>query len=73
MSCESCGAPVCDGLPTLGIAGRMIEQTPGITRMIDRLEVKGLVSRERGCQDRRQVLCRISQAGLDLLSALMSH
>lgn len=59
-----------DGLPTLGIAGRMIEQTPGITRMIDRLEVKGLVSRERGCQDRRQVLCRISQAGLDLVSAI---
>ena len=60
----------CDGLPTLDIAERMIEQTPGITRMIDRLETKGLVSRERGCQDRRQVLCRISQTGLDLLAKL---
>jgi MarR family transcriptional regulator, organic hydroperoxide resistance regulator len=60
----------CDGLPTLDIAERMIEQTPGITRMIDRLETKGLVSRERGCQDRRQVLCRISQSGLDLLAKL---
>jgi MarR family transcriptional regulator, organic hydroperoxide resistance regulator len=60
----------CDGLPTLDIAERMIEQTPGITRMIDRLETKGLVSRERGCQDRRQVLCQISQTGLDLLAKL---
>jgi DNA-binding MarR family transcriptional regulator len=58
------------GLPTLDIAERMIEQTPGITRMIDRLEAKNLVSRERGCQDRRQVLCRISQAGLDLLAKI---
>ena len=48
----------------------MIEQAPGITRMIDRLETKNLVSRERGCEDRRQVLCRISPAGLDLLAKI---
>ncbi len=35
-----------DGLPTLEIAERMIERAPGITRLIDRLETKGLVSRE---------------------------
>src|ERR687897_938950 len=35
------------GLPTLDIADRMIEQAPGITRLIDRLEAKGLVRRER--------------------------
>ncbi len=58
------------GLPTLEIAERMIEQTPGITRLIDRLEAKTLVSRERCATDRRQVFCRITQAGLDLLARL---
>lgn len=60
----------CEGLPTLDIAERMIEQTPGITRMIDRLESKKLVSRERGCNDRRQVVCRITKQGVDLLAML---
>jgi len=58
------------GLPTLEIAERMIEQTPGITRLIDRLEAKKLVSRERCATDRRQVFCRISAAGLALLARL---
>ena len=59
-----------DGLPTLEIADRMIEQTPGITRLIDRLELKKLVSRERCASDRRQVFCRITPDGLSLLSRL---
>jgi MarR family transcriptional regulator, organic hydroperoxide resistance regulator len=58
------------GLPTLDIAERMIEQTPGITRLIDRLEAKGLVTRERCATDRRQVFCRIAKAGLTLLAKL---
>ena len=58
------------GLPTLDIAERMIEQTPGITRLIDRLEEKRLVTRERCATDRRQVFCRISAAGLALLERL---
>jgi DNA-binding MarR family transcriptional regulator len=58
------------GLPTLEIAERMIEQTPGITRLIDRLEAKKLVIRERCATDRRQVFCRISAAGLSLLAKL---
>jgi len=59
-----------EGLPTLEIAARMLEQTPGITRLIDRLEAKGLVARERSSDDRRCVYCRITAAGLQLLSAL---
>lgn len=59
-----------DGLPTLEIAERMIERTPGITRMLDRLEAKGLVERERSREDRRQVVCRISPAGTKLLRSL---
>jgi DNA-binding MarR family transcriptional regulator len=59
-----------DGLPTLEIAERMVEHAPGITRLVDRLEEKGLVRRRRWDRDRRQVHCWIAQRGLDLLSAL---
>jgi len=59
-----------DGLCTLTIAERMIEQTPGITRLIDRLETKKLVARVRSEEDRRQVWCRITPAGLQLLARL---
>jgi DNA-binding MarR family transcriptional regulator len=59
-----------DGLCTLTIAQRMIEQTPGITRLIDRLEKKGLVRRVRSEEDRRQVWCRITPAGERLLARL---
>ncbi|MGH9844339.1 MAG: MarR family winged helix-turn-helix transcriptional regulator [Blastocatellia bacterium] len=59
-----------DGLPTLTIAERMIENAPGITRMIDRLESKGLVEREMRPHDRRCVYCRITKKGLSLLELL---
>ena len=57
-------------LPTLEIAERMIEQAPGITRLLDRLEAKGLVARERCDEDRRRVYCSITPAGLALLAGL---
>jgi DNA-binding MarR family transcriptional regulator len=59
-----------EGLPTLEIAERMVEQTPGITRLLDRLETKGLVTRERCRTDRRQVFCHIAAAGLELLAKI---
>jgi MarR family transcriptional regulator, organic hydroperoxide resistance regulator len=59
-----------EALPTLEIGERMVEQTPGITRLLDRLEAKGLVGRKRCPDDRRQVHCRITDAGLDLLAKL---
>ena len=58
------------GLPTLDIAERMVEQAPGITRLLDRLEKKVLVRRERCPQDRRQVLVAITPGGLRLLARL---
>lgn len=58
------------GLPTLDIGARLVEQAPGITRHIDRLEARGLVRRERVAKDRRQVLCHIEPAGLRLLERL---
>lgn len=58
------------GLPTLEIADRMIEQTPGITRLIDRLVSKKLVRRRRVTADRRKVLCAVTADGLALLAEL---
>jgi DNA-binding MarR family transcriptional regulator len=59
-----------EGLPTLEIGARMIEQAPGVTRLLDRLEEKGLVRRARCPRDRRRVLCRIAPSGLRLLASL---
>jgi DNA-binding MarR family transcriptional regulator len=59
-----------DGLPTLEIAERAIEWAPGITRLVDTLEEKKLVTRKRCEQDRRRVWCRITPAGLALLKEL---
>jgi len=58
------------GLPTLSIADRMIERTPGVTRILDRMEKKGWVTRERCTEDRRKVWCRITESGLALLESL---
>jgi DNA-binding MarR family transcriptional regulator len=58
------------GTPTLDIAERMIEMTPGVTRLLDKLEAKHLVRRQRCPEDRRQVLCWITQSGLRLLAEL---
>lgn len=57
-------------IPTLEIGERMIEQTPGITRLLDRIESKGLVTRARCPHDRRQVLCSITPSGLELLGRM---
>ncbi len=57
-------------LPTLEIGERLIERMPGITRLLDRLEEKGLVRRERCSDDRRLVHCWITPAGLELLAAM---
>lgn len=57
-------------LPTMEIAERMVEKTPGITRLLDRLEEKGLVERERTSDDRRRVLISITAPGRTLLAEL---
>ena len=62
------GAP--EGLPCGEIGNRMITRDPDITRLLDRLEKRGLVSRCRETKDRRMVLTRITDAGLELLTRL---
>ena len=59
-----------EGLPTLDIAARMIENSPGITRLLDRLEARKLVRRVRCPEDRRQVLCHATAAAGRLLARL---
>ena len=62
------GSP--DGLTCGEIANRMITRDPDITRLLDRMEKRGLISRGREERDRRVVLTRISANGLDLLAGL---
>ena len=57
-------------LPTLEIRHRLIEEAPGITRLVDRLEELGLIGRTRCVDDRRLVHCRITEEGLALLARL---
>jgi DNA-binding MarR family transcriptional regulator len=62
------GSP--DGLPCGEIANRMITRDPDITRLLDRLEKRGLISRCRETRDRRMVMARITPEGLKLLGRL---
>src|SRR5438552_13649170 len=62
------GAP--EGLACGEIAGRMITRDPDITRLLDRLEKRGLISRCRETRDRRMVMTRIMPEGLKLLARL---
>ncbi len=59
-----------EALPTLEIAARMIEKTPGASRLLDRLEAQGLVHRERCREDRRRVLCSPTDRALKILAEL---
>lgn len=58
------------GIPTLAIRERMIDEGTTITRLLDKLEAAGLIQRERSDPDRRQVLCRATEAGRKLLREL---
>src|SRR5215467_10113913 len=62
------GSP--DGLPCGEIGRRLITREPDITRLLDRMEKRGLISRCRETEDRRTVLTRISKEGLELASRL---
>src|SRR5579862_326091 len=62
------GAP--EGLACGEIASRMITRDPDVTRLLDRLEKRQLISRCRETEDRRTVRTRISPEGLKLLARL---
>jgi DNA-binding MarR family transcriptional regulator len=58
------------GLACREIGERLISHDPDITRLLDRMEKRGLITRERQKDDRRVVQTRITSQGLGLLKPL---
>ena len=58
------------GLCCREVAERMITRDPDITRLLDRMERRGLLTRRRDSNDRRVITVRITTAGQKLLSNL---
>jgi len=59
-----------EGLPCSHIGDRMISRDPDITRLLDRLKRRGLISRRRDQNDRRIIKTFITPAGLELLGRM---
>lgn len=59
-----------DGLPCGSVAERMVTRDPDITRLLDRLDKMGFITRARDTVDRRVVTTRITDEGLKLLKKL---
>jgi DNA-binding MarR family transcriptional regulator len=59
-----------DGATCGEVIDRLIQRDPDVTRLLDRLEKRGLIERGRDLEDRRVVRTRITQSGLDLLASL---
>src|ERR1051325_5972774 len=57
-------------IATLDLAGRLISRAPDITRLLDKLEQRGLIERDRPAENRRVVMIGITEAGLALLRDL---
>ena len=58
------------GIATLAIRERMIEEGTTITRILDKLDDSGYISRERTLPDRRQVMCQVTTDGRRLLDKI---
>jgi DNA-binding MarR family transcriptional regulator len=59
-----------EGLACNNISERMISHDPDMTRLLDRMEKRALITRQRQKDDRRVVKTRITPVGLDLLTGL---
>ncbi len=59
-----------EGYPRGEIARRMLDRSPDLTRMIDRLIRHGYVQRSRSGEDARQSIARITPKGRRLLAGL---
>ena len=59
-----------EGLPCREIGERMITRDPDITRLLNRLEDRGLVERTRASHDRRVIYGKITAVGLKLLRTM---
>jgi DNA-binding MarR family transcriptional regulator len=52
------------------IGGKLISRDPDVTRMMDRLEKRGLLTRDRAKEDRRVVTHQLTAEGLALVNKL---
>lgn len=59
-----------EGLCRNEVGSRLVTQVPDVTRLLDRMEDTGLISRQRGSEDRRYVTTRITRKGLELAGKL---
>jgi DNA-binding MarR family transcriptional regulator len=59
-----------EGHPRCEIACRMMDRAPDITRLLDRLELRKLVKRARGSEDKRETITFITAKGNKLLEAI---
>ncbi len=59
-----------EGLPCSEVGDRLVSRDPDVTRLLDRLEKRGLVERGRSATDRRVVTARITKQGIDLTNDL---
>ena len=59
-----------DGLCRNEISARMVTATPDMSRLLDRMEKTGWVTRKRAEDDRRQVFTHITKSGMELLARL---
>src|SRR6266852_3227176 len=59
-----------DGLACSSIGERMISHDPDMTRLLDRMEKRSLITRQRQSDDRRVVKTRITSSGLEILRRL---
>jgi DNA-binding MarR family transcriptional regulator len=55
---------------TLELASRLISRAPDITRMLDKLEQRGLIDRDRPASNRRTVEVGITARGREVLEEL---
>src|SRR5262245_48379772 len=59
-----------DAVPTLALARQLVSRAPDVTRMLDKLEQRGLIERDRPADNRRVVRVGITEAGRALVREL---
>lgn len=55
------------------IRNRMVEKPPNMSRLLDKLNAKSYIKRQRSKGDRRTVYCKITEEGLSLLAEMDQH
>ncbi|MEO8575867.1 MAG: MarR family transcriptional regulator [Gemmatimonadales bacterium] len=59
-----------EGLPCSDVGDRLVSRDPDVTRLLDRLEKRGLINRGRSSTDRRVVTATITKKGIELANEL---